>query len=100
MSRKLADCSKTCINPPRGRGEKRIGTLAGEDGDALDSTSLLKKNKNKKGLSYSQVTPLGDFIWYYSTTIVNIVPAEQGRKQLKLRHINFDPYPSRTHAGP
>ena len=22
---------ETCLNPPRGRGEKRIGTLAGED---------------------------------------------------------------------
>ena len=31
VSRKLADCLKTCLNPPRGRGEKRIGTLASED---------------------------------------------------------------------
>ena len=33
VSRKLAECLliKTCLNPPRGRGEKRIGTLASED---------------------------------------------------------------------
>ena len=31
FSRKLAKCLKTCLNPPRGRGEKRIGTLASED---------------------------------------------------------------------
>ena len=29
-----------------------------------------------------------------------IVPAEQGRQRVKLRHLNFDPYPSRTHTGP
>ena len=33
-------------------------------------------------------------------TIVTLVPAEQGRYRLKLRHLNFDPYPSRTQAGP
>ena len=32
VTRKLAECLKTCLNPPRGRGEKRIGTLAREDG--------------------------------------------------------------------
>ena len=33
-------------------------------------------------------------------TIVTLVPAEQGRKRVKWRQLNFDPYPSRTHAGP
>ena len=32
VSRILAESLKTCLNPPRGRGEKRIGTLASEDG--------------------------------------------------------------------
>ena len=32
--------------------------------------------------------------------IVNRVPREQGRYRLKLRHLNFDSYPSRTHTGP
>ena len=31
VSRKLAESLKTCLNPPRGRGEKWIGTLANED---------------------------------------------------------------------
>ena len=31
-------------------------------------------------------------------TIVTLVPAEQGRYRLKLRHLNCDPYPSRTRA--
>ena len=31
VSLKLAECLRTCLNPPRGRGEKRIGTLASED---------------------------------------------------------------------
>ena len=31
-------------------------------------------------------------------TIVTLVPAEQGRLRVKLRHLNFDPYPSRTQA--
>ena len=29
--RKVPQCLKTCLNPPRGRGGKRIGTLASED---------------------------------------------------------------------
>ena len=29
---KVPECLKTCLNPPRGRGEKRIGTLASKDG--------------------------------------------------------------------
>ena len=33
-------------------------------------------------------------------TIVTLVPAEQGRYRLKLRHLNFDPYRSRTRTGP
>ena len=33
-------------------------------------------------------------------TIVTLVPAEHGRYRLKLRRLNFDPYPSRTRAGP
>ena len=32
--------------------------------------------------------------------IVTLVPAEQESKRLKLRHLNFNPYPSRTRAGP
>ena len=28
---KLAECLKACLNPRRGRGGKRIGTLASED---------------------------------------------------------------------
>ena len=35
VSRKLAECLKTCLNPPRGRGEKRIETLASEDAGHL-----------------------------------------------------------------
>ena len=31
--------------------------------------------------------------------IVTLVPAEQGRKRVKLHHLNFDPYPCRTHTG-
>ena len=31
VSRILAVSIKTCLNPPRGRGGKRIGTLASED---------------------------------------------------------------------
>ena len=34
------------------------------------------------------------------STIVTLVPAEQGRYRLKLRHLNFNPYPSRTRTGP
>ena len=26
---------ETCLNPPRGRGEKQIGTLASEDGQSM-----------------------------------------------------------------
>ena len=33
-------------------------------------------------------------------TIVTLVPAEHGRYRLKLRHLTFDPYPSRTRTGP
>ena len=33
-------------------------------------------------------------------TIVTLVSAEQGRQRVKLRHLNFDPYRSRTHARP
>ena len=33
-------------------------------------------------------------------TIVTLAPAEQRRCRLKLRHLKFDPYPSRTRAGP
>ena len=33
-------------------------------------------------------------------TILTLVPAEQGRYRLKSRHLNFDPCPSRTCAGP
>ena len=32
-------------------------------------------------------------------TIVSLVPTEQGRYRLKLPHLNFDPYPSRTREG-
>ena len=28
----LAECLKSCLNPPRGRGGKRIGAMASEDG--------------------------------------------------------------------
>ena len=31
--------------------------------------------------------------------IVTLVPAEQERKRPKLRHLDFDAYPSRTFAG-
>ena len=31
VSCKLTECLKTCLNPPRGRREKRIGTLASKD---------------------------------------------------------------------
>ena len=34
-SRILDDRLKTCLNPPRGRGGKRIGTLASEDGTVM-----------------------------------------------------------------
>ena len=33
-------------------------------------------------------------------TIVTLVPAEHGRYRLKLGHLSFDPYPSRTRAEP
>ena len=33
-------------------------------------------------------------------TIVTLIPAEQGRYRLKLCHLNFDPYPSRTGTRP
>ena len=45
----------------------------------------------------------GDFIQgtiVHVCTLVTLVPAKQGRKRLQLRHLNFDPYPSRTLAGP
>ena len=39
----------------------------------------------------------GNFIWYSSTYNSNSI-ASRTRK-LKLRHLNFDPYPSRTRTG-
>ena len=32
--------------------------------------------------------------------IVTLAPVKQGISWLKLRLLNFDPYPSRTHSGP
>ena len=45
------------------------------------------------------------YLWATSSgtkvrSIVTLVPAEQGRCLLKLRHLNFHSYPSRTRAGP
>ena len=36
---------------------------------------------------------LGDFIWYQSSYNSN-------QSESNLRHLNFDPYPSRTRGGP
>ena len=33
-------------------------------------------------------------------TIVTLAPADHRTYRLKLRHLNFDPYYSRTRAGP
>ena len=35
----------------------------------------------------------GDFIWYQSSYNSN-------QSESNLRHLNFDPYPSRTRGGP
>ena len=52
VSRKLAECLKTCLNRPKGRGEKRIGTLASEDGQD-DPYIILPKSA---GLATSMAT--------------------------------------------
>ena len=44
VSRKLAECLKTCLNPPGGRGEKRIGTLASKDDEEIELLSLFLSN--------------------------------------------------------
>ena len=40
---------------------------------------------------YNQI--LGDFIWYQSSYYSK-------QSESNLRHLNFDPYPSRTRGGP
>ena len=40
VCRILAESLKTCLNPPRGRGGKRIGTLASEDAVSKTNNNL------------------------------------------------------------
>ena len=44
-------------------------------------------------LSISPKNTMGDFIWYQSSYNSN-------QSESNLRHLNFDPYPSRTRGGP
>ena len=62
----------------------------------LDNESTCDVIPSMKGSIYHGATYSGTKV----RTIVTLVPAEQGRYRLELRHLNFDPYPCRTCAGP
>ena len=60
---------------------------------------ILRNLFNRSGFglcwfAYTSMTiSMGDFIWYQSSYNSN-------QSESNLRHLNFDPYPSRTQAGP
>ena len=80
--------------------------------DQFPQTSAVKNTKEKEyqfcSKSNTPLSVLNHFFWTgwttsYGTkvrTIATLVPAEQGRYRLKLRHLNFTSYPSRTRTGP
>ena len=59
-------------------------------------TSIYDKRDDINGLTPHWATSPGTKV----RTIIILVPTEQGRQRVKLRHLNFDPYSSRSHTGP
>ena len=54
VSRKLAECLKACLNPPRWRGEKRIETLASKD-EAEEASDNSTMKKERLGMVIEQI---------------------------------------------
>ena len=51
------------------------------------------RHQSVMGVRLLEIFTLGDFIWYQSSYNSN-------QSESNLRHLNFDPYPSRTRGGP